>query len=182
MTLKEAQEHFESSIEQTPTISKKLSEMIGEERLIVFVDDLDRCHVDNALGIMEAVKLFLNAEGAIFVVAVDMKKLERAWDLRYKGYEMAKMEGNDHVDKIFQLKLSLPPKETEAIREYIELLAASLSDNVGRLIAKGCPLNLRKIKRILNLIYFLAKETRRRSICQGFPNNSNLEYCYSGLP
>lgn len=78
MTLKEAQEHFESSIDQTPTISKKLSEMIGEERLIVFVDDLDRCHVDNALGIMEAVKLFLNAEGAIFVVAVDMKKLERA--------------------------------------------------------------------------------------------------------
>jgi hypothetical protein len=82
---------------------------------------------------------------------------------------MAKMEGKDHVDKIFQLKLSLPPKETKAIREYIELLAASLSDNVGRLIATGCPLNLRKIKRILNLIYFLAKGTEEEAFAKDFP-------------
>jgi predicted KAP-like P-loop ATPase len=76
LTLKEVQEHFKSSIEQTPAISEKLSEMIAEGRLIVFVDDLGRCHVENALGILEAVKLFLNAEGAIFVVAVDMKNLK----------------------------------------------------------------------------------------------------------
>jgi hypothetical protein len=49
------------------------------------------------------------------------------------------------------------------------LLTASLSDNVGRLIAKGCPLNLRKIKRILNLIYFLAKGTEEEAFAKDFP-------------
>jgi hypothetical protein len=169
MTLKEAREHFESSIEQIPTISEKLSKMIGEGRLIVFVDDLDRCHVDNALGIMDAIKLFLHAEGAIFVVAVDMKKLERAWDLRYKGYEIAKMEGKDHADKIFQLKLSLPPKEAEAIKEYVRWLATSLPPDLSQLIAEGCPPNLRKIKRILNLIYFLSKGTPEEGFDKVFP-------------
>lgn len=49
------------------------------------------------------------------------------------------------------------------------MLTASLSDNVGRLIAKGCPLNLRKIKRILNLIYFLAKGTEEEAFAKDFP-------------
>ena len=49
--------HFESAVEEIPTIIQKLSEMIGNGRLIVFVDDLDRCHADNTIGILEAIKL-----------------------------------------------------------------------------------------------------------------------------
>jgi hypothetical protein len=130
---------------------------------------LDRCHVDNALGILEALKLFLSSQGAIFVVAVDMKKLERAWDLRYQGYDAARLEGKDHIDKIFQLKLSLPPKNVEGIHEYIRLLAASLPTELGALIAEGCPKNPRKIKRILNLIYFLAKGTEEEAFVPDLP-------------
>jgi len=88
--------------------------MIGDGKLIVFIDDLDRCDVDKALGILEAIKPFLNARGTIFVVAVDMKKIERAGELKYRGSSAGIIEGRDHVDKIFQLKLSLPPKEGEA--------------------------------------------------------------------
>jgi hypothetical protein len=101
--------------------------------------------------------------------------------MRYQGHEMAKMEGKDHVDKIFQLKLSLPPpKEIEAISGYIRWLAASLPDELSKLIAEGCPPNLRKIKRILNLIYFLAKGTKEEAFDKDFPL-IDLEYCYSSI-
>jgi len=169
MGLKEALEHFESSVKEIPTIRQRLSEMIGEEgRLVVFVDDLDRCHIDNTLEILEAIKLFLNAKGAVFVLAVDMTNLERAWDLRYRGYKTANIEGKDYLDKIFQLRLSLPPKEGEAIRGYIKELADSLPDNLHAVVAEGCPPNLRKIKRVLSLIYFLGKGSDDKTFDKDF--------------
>lgn len=105
LTLDEFTGYFESSIKEIETITSELEKMIGNSKLIVFVDDLDRCLVDNALRILEAIKLFLNAKGIMFVVAVDMKKLERAWHLRYGGLREAELEGREHVEKIFQLKL-----------------------------------------------------------------------------
>jgi KAP family P-loop domain len=159
MTLDEVKEQFESSIKNIPTITEQLQKAIGEDgRLIVFIDDLDRCSVDNVLKILEAVKLFFSAKGAVFVFALDMTKLERAWDLKY-GNKTSKQEGRDHVDKIFQLKLSLPPKEHSDVLTYVNNLAESLPQQIKELIVDGCPKNPRKIKRILNLIYFLAKGT-----------------------
>jgi hypothetical protein len=156
LTTEEIQKYFASSVENIPTIEKQLKNIVGEGRLIVFVDDLDRCIVENALGILKAIKLFLSAEGVIFVIAVDMIKLERAWELRYKGMKTGILEGREHVDKIFQLKLSLPLKEVNEIGSYIEEMASSLPDKERRLIMNGCPSNPRKIKRILNLVYFIA--------------------------
>jgi hypothetical protein len=169
MELDDVLKHFESAVDEIPTIKQKLSEMIGDGRLIVFIDDLDRCHVDNTIGILEAIKLFLNANGAVFVVAVDMTSLERAWDLRYRVQTTAKIEGKNYLDKIFQLKLSLPPKDKDAMRNYINWLASSLPDALGRVIAEGCPPNPRTIKRILNLIYFLGKGIEDKKFDEYFP-------------
>lgn len=169
LSLGDVERYFESSVEEIPTVTDKLEDMIGKGRLIVFIDDLDRVDVTKALGILEAIKLFLNAKGAIFVVAVDMKKIERAWELRYRGVPVGVVEGRDHVDKIFQLKLSLPPKNPEALSKYIDGLVGFLEENERKLITEGCPPNPRKIKRILNLVYFLVKSSDSKEFKTKFP-------------
>lgn len=128
--------------------------MVTGERLLIFIDGLDRCSIDNVLEMLEAIKMLLSAKGVIDVIAVDMTKLERAWELRYKS-ETGIQEGREQVEKIFQLKLSLPPKEQEEIGRFIEHKAASLPHELQALIVDGCPKNPRKIKRILNLIRYL---------------------------
>lgn len=169
MSLEEVKKHFDSSVEEIPTITQELGKMIGDGRLIVFVDDLDRCLVENSLHILECVKLFLNAKGVIFVIAVDMTKLERAWALRYNNKETAIEEGRDHVDKIFQLKLGLPPKDAKEVEEYVKKLAETLPDRIRKLVVDGCPHNPRKIKRVLNLIYFIASQIEDESFDRLFP-------------
>jgi KAP family P-loop domain len=159
LSVKEIQKHFESSVKDIPTITKQLQRMVGNGRLIVFIDDLDRCIIENALGILDAIKLFLNAKNVLFVIAVDMTKLERAWMLRYHRIKTGLLEGREHIDKIFQLKLSLPPKRQTDIESYIKKLASSLPDRERKLLTEGCPPNPRKIKRVLNLLYFLVKES-----------------------
>ena len=55
LTTEEIKDHFASSVENIPTITEQLEKIVGEGRLIVFIDDLDRCIAENALGILEAI-------------------------------------------------------------------------------------------------------------------------------
>lgn len=169
LTLDDVKNRFESMVKEIPTITSRLEDMVAGGRLIVFIDDLDRCIIENALGILEAVKLFLNAKGVIFVIAVDMTKLERAWELRYHGSSTGVQEGREHVDKIFQLKLSLPPKEIPDLIVYVENLSNSLPEQIRELIVDGCKPNPRKIKRVLNLIYFICSDLEEEKFKEYLP-------------
>lgn len=153
----EVKEHFQEFTRQISTIREDLEKITKGGRLIVFVDDLDRCNVDNVLDMLEAIKMFLTARGVIFVIAADMEKIERAWQLRYNNKEGLE-EGRRHIDKIFQLKLSLPPKDASQIEAFVHKIVPNNLISVERdFIIHGCPPNPRKIKRILNLEYFILK-------------------------
>ncbi len=160
LDLDEVHRRFNDSVSKISTITEELEKMIGKKRMIVFIDDLDRCSIENILNILEAIKMFFNAKGAVFVFAVDMSKIESAWETKHIPSLIRSYEGRDYVDKIFQLKLSLPPKEESEIKQYIEMLASSLPPKESQLITDGCPANPRKIKRILNLVYFLSTVTQ----------------------
>lgn len=156
MDLEKTKTHFQEFITEIPQVKTKLENLVSGGRLIIFIDDLDRCHVDNVLNMLEAIKMFLTAKNVIFVIAVDMNKIERAWKLRY-NIDDSSIEGKEHVEKIFPLKLSMPPKEYVEIKKYVRKLCESLSDREQDIIVNGCPPNPRKIKRLINLIYFVLK-------------------------
>jgi len=50
---------------------------------VIFVDDLDRCLPDKAVEVLEAIKLFLNVPGCIFILGIDREVVERGIHLRY---------------------------------------------------------------------------------------------------
>jgi predicted KAP-like P-loop ATPase len=50
----------------------------GVTRVVVFVDDLDRCLPANALDVLESIKLFFDLSGFVFVVGLDEDVVERA--------------------------------------------------------------------------------------------------------
>ncbi len=50
----------------------------GATRVVVFVDDLDRCLPGNALEVLESIKLFFDLPGFIFVVGLDEDVVQRA--------------------------------------------------------------------------------------------------------
>ena len=57
--------------------------LIKEARLIVFVDDLDRCLPEKAIEVLEAIKLFLEVPGVVFVLGMDREVVERGIEARY---------------------------------------------------------------------------------------------------
>ena len=74
-------------------------------RLVVFVDDLDRCLPEKAIQVLEAIKLFLDVPGCIFVLGLDREAIEDAVQKRYKG----EVKAREYLEKIIQLPFILPP-------------------------------------------------------------------------
>ena len=126
-------------------------EYVGNKdgKLVVFIDDLDRCIPETTIDILEAIKLFLNVPQSVFVIGADRKVIVNGIMQRYG--EMSESWGRNYLEKIIQVPFRLPPlsKETvtehfikgldvsEEIKEYSDILA-----EVGD--------NPRTIKRLLN--------------------------------
>jgi len=95
------------------------------DRIVVFVDDLDRCLPQGAREVLEAMKLFFDMEGYIFVVGLDQSVVERSIDLKYRNDGAATNEtgyqirGADYIKKIFQVPFSIAPVAIAQLDEFL---------------------------------------------------------------
>jgi KAP family P-loop domain len=120
--------------------------------LLIFVDDLDRCPDDVVVKVCEAVKLYLDVPGLIFVMACDQSVLAR-------GVSSARgdtSQGRMYLEKIVQVVYRVPFPEVEQVRRLIRGYARLsgttnlIDQNVAEILAEGTGRNPRKIKRIIN--------------------------------
>ena len=149
----DAEKRLTEFVKQKPTIRKNLENLTKGNRLIVFVDDLDKCNVENISDMLEAITMFFAVEGVIFVVAADMDKIGQALQSHHNN-KITATESQEHTKKIFQLNLSLPFKNNTAISEFVSGLYPEFLGRGSRkeLLVLGCKHNLRNIIQILNRV------------------------------
>ena len=144
-------------------IEFQLAEIIesycGGSRLIVFIDDLDRCIPENALEIMEAIKIFFGQSNIVFVLAIERAIIEDAISLRYG--ENSKLTAKEYLEKIVQLPFVLRAADGTITRRlmstYEEQMPFLKEEVVFDLIQEATRSNPRRIKRFLNSLLVLWK-------------------------
>lgn len=101
----------------------------GANRIVVFVDDLDRCLPENALQVLESMKLFFDLNGFVFVVGLEQGVIERAVALKYpaprESEGLQAVSGSEYVKKIFQVPYTIPPVTTKQLPEFVEAVIGS---------------------------------------------------------
>jgi hypothetical protein len=150
----------------------------GDIRMVVFVDDLDRCLPSNALDLLESMKLFFDLPGFIFVVGVDETAIERAICTKLadddqgavateghsEGASQARKRfSREYVKKLFQLPYALPAVLPGQLNELLGSMygeAALDSDEFKKLRSRIHPylqcltaagrVNPREVKRFVN--------------------------------
>jgi predicted KAP-like P-loop ATPase len=79
-------------------------------RIVVLIDDLDRCMSDIAIRLLESIKLILSQPGFIYVLGVARQVLEGYLEHRYaEDFGIKGFEGQRYLDKIIQLPFYIPP-------------------------------------------------------------------------
>ena len=137
--------------------------IVDHGRLAVFVDDLDRCLPDQAVEVLEAVKLFLDVPGCVFVLGIARDVIEEGIRVRYKDYA-TQLDGAQYLEKIIQIPFALPPIAPESVQTYVQgVTGGALPDaRCEKVFAIGLEPNPRRIKRTLNIFLLLWRLAQNR--------------------
>jgi len=95
-------------------------------RLAVLIDDLDRCLPAVSLQVLEALKLYLNIPGLLFVVGLDRQVLDAVVCTEYAKHGIGAEKSRDYLAKMFQVQVDIPPTQTQA-REFLTTQIADLN-------------------------------------------------------
>lgn len=92
------------------TLRTWVKSMLGErDRMVIFIDDLDRCMPDVALQVLEALKLYLNIDRLIFVVGVDRGVVDKLVAEHYHKLGLDRDKSKHYLAKMFQVDVDLAP-------------------------------------------------------------------------
>lgn len=152
----------------------------GVERIVVFVDDLDRVPPARAVEILETIKLFVDLEGCVFVLALDYAVVRRGLKEKF-GVAENDLGGRSFFDKIIQLPFSIPTARYDTDRFIVSLferMALKMGPDDGDLFANlaraSVSANPRGIKRVFNSLQLLIDMAKAQNIVSGDAQSDRL--------
>jgi hypothetical protein len=170
-----AAQRYETQNRETPLASQELRELLEtaisqvlgkskdkDKRLVIFIDDLDRCMPKTALQLLEGIKVYLNLKNCVLVFAMDQRQIEDALKEAKINYP------HEYLEKICQDIHPLPLPTQAAKSEYLLDLLDQLSvttedtEQLNKILAiYDClPANPRKIKALSNRIAMLLRNIK----------------------
>ncbi len=152
-----------------------------KKKLVIFVDDLDRCIGKVAFQFLEAIKIYLSLSNCVFVFGMDVRHVRRSVAAELKKTIILPEAGNDnhlleiyatdYLSKIFQQVFHL--SQNNGYQKYMEkLFVASDIEHqeiwIQHIIDyRILPPNPRKIKSFINGLSFYLKQLKPQLENQG---------------
>ena len=112
----------------------------GIDRIVLYIDDLDRCGPRQVVEVLQAVHLLLALDLFVVVVGVDPRWLTRSLRHQFpstldvslgqhaEGRDLAEVTPADYLEKIFNIPFVLPVIPEDGLGQFIRRLAAIRED------------------------------------------------------
>lgn len=138
-------------------------------RLVILIDDLDRCEPENARALLEGLRVFLSLRNCVFVIAMDETIIEEAF-MKEKSSEKTELREQRrrarlYIEKIVQAVYRMP-FILDPVAYLFDLLKVTEEDDFAKGI-KECmtnrnavPPNPRKIKMLANVLERMRERIR----------------------
>lgn len=96
-----------------------------DRKCIIFIDDLDRCDAATAKKLLEGIKVHLNLENCIFIIAIDPAQLEASFKLEHAqlrntgNIDVSNHDATEYLEKLCQDAHRLPIANQKQIADFI---------------------------------------------------------------
>ena len=148
------------------TTVKKRMQKESLERIVVFIDDLDRLEPKKAVELLEIMKLFLDIPGCVFVLAVDYGVIVNGLKAKF-GDNFDDAKSKSFFDKIIQLPFNLPVSQYDIKGYFRKLLNLNDDDEIEvfvKLANASLGFNPRGMKRLFNSLELLKMVAKSKNL------------------
>ena len=159
-------ERLGSEFEKPYEEMREISQLLAGRRIVILIDDLDRCSSGSVVGCLEAINLVMDVPGFIFVLALDYDVLVKAVVERYPH-----TDGHRFIEKMVQVPVRVPRLNVSSDKLLEELLPgwalhseslpADFQANAYDIAKYALDLNPRQIKRYVNATLVLLRIAER---------------------
>lgn len=154
--------------EKRDKIHSLIKDIRGEKKLLIIIDELDRCKPSFAVEFLELIKHFFDEENTIFLIATNKRELSHT----IRKYYGEKFNGYRYLSRFFDMELTLP---LISITDYINHKFSSIFPQDDLLVSidhtiKHLELQLRDINR-LSIPFQIFNNQFFRSLNRGQENN-----------
>lgn len=144
-------------------IKNFFTELLEERgnRLVVFIDELDRCKPSYAVQLLERIKHYLCDERITFVFSVNLGELQHT----IKHYYGNTFDACRYLDRFFDMRISLPPADKVAFYREMGLESSYVLEKICRKVIDTYNMELREATRFYRQVktaaYGPTHESRR---------------------
>lgn len=127
-------------------------------KLIIFIDDLDRCPPEQIIEMLESIKLFIGVKNCIFIIGMNYDIIASCIKYKYRDYHLKGEDVEEYLEKIVQLPFRIPALHPKAIEKFIDKIETD--EDICKLksfFSEFLPKNPRKIKKVLNVFRLTIK-------------------------
>ena len=146
------------------------------DKLVIFIDELDRCKPSFAVELLEIIKHYFNHDKVIFVLSTNLKEFQHC----IKQYYGEGFDGWKYLDRFIDIRLTLPIITVEAYCKYLwNNLSNDRIDDLAICCAKYFNLTLREIERYNYLIKIsIQKAIEKRHKSNAFKDEYQYLYAF----
>jgi len=126
-------------------------------KIVVIIDDLDRCLPERAVNLLETMKLVFSQPGFVFIFGVARTVIEGYLEHRFKvEYGLKQPGGQAYLDKMIQMPFHIPPHDQRMENFYRMLLDSVQAEHreafeeLIPIIGSACAYNPRATIRFMN--------------------------------
>ncbi len=128
----EAAKPVTQQIEELRTEFEEILEKLNV-KLVILVDDLDRCLPETAISTLEAMRLLLFVKRTAFIIAADEQMIRNGVKTHFKNMELPEGLETSYFDKLIQIPITVPHLGTAEIKVYIVSLYIDAQVRKGEL-------------------------------------------------
>ncbi|GAA3620950.1 KAP family P-loop NTPase fold protein [Microlunatus ginsengisoli] len=120
-------------LERLARLSKVEGGLPGIDRIVIFIDDLDRCPAAEVVRVLEAVNLLFGFELFVVVIAVDsrwlLRSLEGTFSDAFDPDDSAAPTPQNYLEKIIQIPFWLQPMQPDGFGRLVTSLAGEVDSS-----------------------------------------------------
>ena len=129
------------------------------DRLVIIVDELDRCKPEYAVRLLERVKHYFADDRISFVFSTNIKELQHTISNFYgEGFDAVR-----YFDRFFDLRIALPPVDMDSYLRSINFDKQYVVDRVCYELIEQYALSLRESSRFIQFVNLAVHEPTHES-------------------